>query len=66
MNLTDISRTFIARRKELGITQKKAAELSGLSVITIKRVEAGRQWIGLRQFVKLAGVYGMIITISKP
>lgn len=71
MNLTDISRTFITRRKELGMTQKTAAELSGLSVITIKRIEAGKQWMGLKQFVTLAGVYGMALRlenrdISKP
>lgn len=52
-----ISRRFAERRKELGITQEQAAELSGLGVATIKRFESAKFWIGLKQLLILCHVY---------
>lgn len=52
-----ISRRFAERRKELGISQEKAAELSGLGIATIKRFESAKFWIGLKQLLILCHVY---------
>lgn len=52
-----ISQRFAERRKELGITQEKAAELSGLGIATIKRFESAKFWIGLKQLLILCHVY---------
>lgn len=52
-----ISLRFAERRKELGITQEKVAELSGLGVATIKRFESAKFWIGLKQLLILCHVY---------
>ena len=43
------------RRRELGLTQESLAERAGLSRPSIANVEAGRQNMGLRQLVSLAG-----------
>ena len=52
-----ISLRFAERRKELGITQEKAAELSGLGIATIKRFESAKFWIGLKQLLMLCHAY---------
>lgn len=45
---------FIAnRRKELGITQLELANRSGMGEATIQRIESGKFWINLKQFLIL-------------
>jgi len=38
-----------SRRKELGITQIDLAKRCGLGLNTLKRIESGKFWIGLKQ-----------------
>lgn len=52
------ARTMIAgflanRRKELGLTQIELAKMSGMGEATIQRVESGKFWINLKQYLIL-------------
>jgi transcriptional regulator with XRE-family HTH domain len=42
---------FKQRREELGYSQDKLAELTGLNRSTIKRLEAAQFWPGLKQYL---------------
>lgn len=42
---------FVARRKELGMTQEQLAELSGMGIATIRRFESGKFWLNLKQYL---------------
>jgi transcriptional regulator with XRE-family HTH domain len=42
-----------ARRLELGLSQRKLSELSGISVITIVRFEHRGAWINFKQYLLL-------------
>jgi transcriptional regulator with XRE-family HTH domain len=48
-----ISGFMANRRNELGISQAKLAELTGMGIATIKRLESGKFWINLRQYLIL-------------
>lgn len=41
------------RRTELGMSQDKLAELSGMGIATIKRFESGKFWLNLKQYLIL-------------
>jgi len=41
------------RRKELGMSQDRLAELSGMGVATIRRFESGKFWLNLKQYLIL-------------
>ncbi|MDQ3535232.1 MAG: helix-turn-helix transcriptional regulator [Bacteroidota bacterium] len=57
-NVLNEARTMIAsflanRRKELGFTQIELASITGMGEATIKRVESGKFWINLKQYLIL-------------
>ncbi len=57
-NVLNEARTIIAsflanRRKELGLTQIELAKSTGMGEATIKRVESGKFWINLKQYLIL-------------
>jgi transcriptional regulator with XRE-family HTH domain len=54
-----LSANIKARRKVLGISQEKLAELAGLSVQTINSIEGCRTWVSDRTLVTLARVLGV-------
>lgn len=41
------------RRNELGITQAQLADMTGMGIATIKRMEDAKFWPGLKQFLIL-------------
>lgn len=41
------------RRRELGITQEELAHMTSMGVATIKRLESGKFWINLKQYLIL-------------
>lgn len=41
------------RRNELGMSQEKLSELSGMGIATIKRFESGKFWLNLKQYLIL-------------
>ena len=41
------------RRTELGMSQDKLAELSGMGIATIRRFESGKFWLNLKQYLIL-------------
>ena len=57
----DLSETMKQRRTELGITQQDLAELSGVSICTIKDIERGIGNPSLSNVKKILEVLGMVI-----
>lgn len=58
MSLED---TMKARRKTLGISQQDLAEMSGVSLATIKDIERGQGNPSLSTMQKILGILGMEI-----
>jgi transcriptional regulator with XRE-family HTH domain len=50
---------FVARRRELQISQDELAARSGMGVATIRRFESGRYWLHLKQYLILREALGM-------
>jgi transcriptional regulator with XRE-family HTH domain len=48
-----------ARRKVLGISQEKLAELADISIQMIKMIEGRRSWVGEEMLAKLAHALGV-------
>lgn len=46
-------------RREMGITQEKAAELRHISVNEYKNLEAGRYWPKVPLFFRITHLYGL-------
>jgi len=64
MNKPTEIRTILARnlkeqRKNLGLSQEKFAEISGLSIQTINDIEGGRKWISDKTMTKLSKALNM-------
>ena len=57
----DLSETMKQRRTELGITQRDLAELSGVSICTIKDIERGIGNPSLSNVKRILEVLGMVI-----
>ena len=53
-----------SRRAELSITQKDLAELSGVALVTIKKLESGKAKPTLETLTKLTDVLGMEIKLE--
>jgi transcriptional regulator with XRE-family HTH domain len=54
-----LSANIKARREALSISQEKLAELAGVSVQTIKRIEGRRTWVSDKMLINLAEVLGV-------
>ena len=54
-----LSANIKARRKTLGISQERLAELADVSVQMIKRIEGRRSWVSDRMLANLARVLGV-------
>lgn len=52
------------RRLELGVTQEYLAEIAGISLRTLKKIEAGNSNPTLETLTKLASVLGMELKIE--
>ncbi|HEV7645195.1 MAG TPA: helix-turn-helix transcriptional regulator [Pyrinomonadaceae bacterium] len=55
---------IINRRKNLGVTQCHLAQLSGLSEITIKKIESGKTNPTINTLLKIAEVLGLEIDLK--
>ena len=64
MNKTEIGKAIAERRKTLGISQGRLAELSGVAVHTISNLETGRGNITLDTLLKVAGTLGYRVSIG--
>ncbi len=47
------------RRQELGLTQPQVAELGGLSLVFVVRVEAGKSTVRLDRLIELMSTLGL-------
>jgi y4mF family transcriptional regulator len=64
MSVRDIGETIKARRKELGITQPHLAELAGISINTLYRLERGQSNPSLDILNKLALILGLEVKLE--
>ena len=64
MNRRDIGKYVVLRRDTLMISQKRLAELSGLSVHTLSNLETGKGNVTLDTLLKIAGILGLKVTIG--
>ncbi len=64
MPVENIISNLKSRRAILSITQKDLAELSGVALVTIKKLESGRVKPTLETLCKLADVLGMEVKIE--
>jgi y4mF family transcriptional regulator len=64
MSFILIGKTIMNRRKELGITQPDLAELAGVSINTIYKLERGSGNPSLSVLYKLSGVLGLKLTLE--
>lgn len=59
-----VGKTVKARRKELGISQVDLAEMSGISLATIKNIERGKGNPSYETIVRIMDVLGMEINFT--
>jgi HTH-type transcriptional regulator / antitoxin HipB len=59
-----IGRLIKKRRKELGITQRQLADMSGLSFNGISQVELGRMEIRISSLIKIGQLLGLKLKIE--
>jgi predicted transcriptional regulator len=64
MPVENIIADLKSRRAELSITQKDLAELSGVALVTIKKLESGKAKPTLETLTKLAEVLGMEVKLE--
>lgn len=64
MHLTGLIKTIKARRKEMHVTQETLAELSKVSLRTIKQFEIGKGNPTLLTLHKLADVLGLEVCLK--
>lgn len=65
MPFDQIIAAIIKRRKELGLTQARLAELAGISRRTLVDLEAGKHDIGLRKLLRLLDSTGLSLSIKE-
>lgn len=63
MNKTELAGIIRKRRADLKITQPDLAEITGIGVRTLKRIENGEGNITLEVLTKVLGVLGLKIEI---
>ena len=63
MLITELALRIEEHRHYLGLTQQELAELSQVSVRTIREVEAGRGNIGIQPFIRVLKVLGLSVSI---
>ncbi|REL24821.1 XRE family transcriptional regulator [Rhodohalobacter sp. SW132] len=68
MLVSEIGKQIKERRDTLGITQPDLAEMSGISVNTLYKIETGQANPTLKVLNKIADILGMelTLTVKKP
>ncbi len=64
MHFAEMVQTIKARRQSLKITQETLAELSGVSLRTLKQFESGKGNPSINNLQKLVDVLGFKITLT--
>lgn len=64
MRLNDIISTIKSRRESLNVTQETLAELSGVSLRTIKQVEGGKGNPTFETIQKIVDVLGLEVCLK--
>ena len=63
MSVLEIGQMIKARRKSVGITQPHLAELAGISINTLYKMERGEANPTLETIIKIAEVLGMELVL---
>ena len=63
MHFKDITHTIKARRETLHVTQENLAQLSGVSLRTLKQFESGKGNPTLQTLQKLGNTLGLEVTL---
>ena len=58
-----IGKAIRSRRKQLGMTQRDVAEITGLQRQTISRVEAGNTAVSVATMARIASVVGLDLRV---
>jgi transcriptional regulator with XRE-family HTH domain len=64
MEISSLGKAIMERRKELGITQSKLADLAAININTLYKLERGQANPTLEVLVKVADVLGMNLTLE--
>ena len=64
MHQANLIRTLKERREELGVTQEYLAELAGVGLRTLKKIESGKGNPTLETMGKLAEALGMELKLE--
>jgi|GEM_PF-920481 len=66
-HLINLGRQLAGRRNQLLYTQADLAAISGLSIMTIRAIERGKQGVSIANWVKVAEILGfeLILTIKR-
>ncbi|MDP3434025.1 MAG: helix-turn-helix transcriptional regulator [Bacteroidota bacterium] len=64
MTYEEIIKTIKARKEILAVNQEYLAELSGIGIATLKRLESGKGNITLKNLQKVADVLGLEVNIE--
>jgi transcriptional regulator with XRE-family HTH domain len=64
MSFTELGKSIKDRRKELRITQPDLAEMAGISVNTLYKIERGQANPTVKVLTKLADVLGMELKLE--
>jgi transcriptional regulator with XRE-family HTH domain len=64
LNLSETGKTVRERRRILGISQKTAAELSGISVHTLSDIESGKGNPSVKVLIAVLDALGLELVIQ--
>lgn len=64
VNKEDVGQYVVERRETLAISQKRLAELCGVSVHTLSNLETGGGNVTLDTLLKVAGVLGLKVSVG--
>lgn len=58
-DLIELGNRIRDRRQEIGLSQEKVAEMAGISINTVSRIEGGQSAMSIEIFIKMVQVLGM-------
>ena len=63
-HLINLGRQLAGRRNQLLYTQADLAAISGLSIMTIRAIERGKQGVSIANWVKVAEILGFELILT--
>ena len=63
LDMADFGRIARLRRRELGMTQRDVARLTGLSMRLVGEIERGKEHVGAEKLLKILDVLNMTLVV---